>query len=130
MSGPTLEQSKEWPRACPSLSSTSTMHALDSRKSESTMNTVIRSSLVALALTMPAFAATRPPAESRTVTVSEREFARSEVAPTEELISTQPTSRELTFRIEALQLELARVRGEQIERLPVVGDSNSHPMWP
>jgi hypothetical protein len=106
------------------------MHALDSRKSESTMNTVIRSSLVALALTMPAFAATRSPAESRTVTVSEREFARSEVAPTEELISTQPTSRDLTFRIEALELELARVRGEQVERLPVVGDSNSHPMWP
>ncbi len=94
------------------------------------MNTVIRSSLVVLALSMPAFAATRSPVVSRTITVSEREFARSEVAPTEELTSTQPTSRELTFRIEALELELARVRGEQLERLPVVGDSNSHPMWP
>jgi hypothetical protein len=95
------------------------MHALDSEVGL-TMNTVIRSPR----RTCPhharvcrhAFACGEPYGP-----------VALEVAPTEELISTQPTSRDLTFRIEALELELARVRGEQTA---AGGRDYSHPMWP
>ncbi len=95
------------------------------------MNTVIRSTLVVLALAMPALAGVNPPPQGRTVTVSEREFARSEVAPTSELsANSQGTRAGIAQQIVELENALARARGVKVESLSVVGDVDSHPMWP
>lgn len=95
------------------------------------MNTLVRSTLAALALAIPALASTRPPADDRSVTAAEREFERLEVTAAPGLVPSPVTVRDLEQRIQALETELARVRARDIERLPVLGDADSsHSLWP
>jgi|GEM_PF-4614291 len=93
------------------------------------MNTVVRTALAVLAIAAPAFAAPRPPAEApavitpATASGADREGVTASPAP-------GLAAPELEQRVRTLEAELAKVRAEQLDRLLVVGDPESHPLWP
>ena len=93
------------------------------------MNTVVRTALAVLSIAAPAFATPRPPAEApavitpATVAGADREVVDATQVPGR-------TAPELEQRVRTLEAELGKVRAEQFDRLLVVGDPDSHPLWP
>ena len=82
------------------------------------MNTVVRTALAVLSITAPAFATPLPPAEAPAV-----------ITPGT-VPGVAPTAPELEQRVRTMEAELAKVRAEQLDRLLLVGDPESHPLWP